>query len=640
MKDTRQLGSGVTFRALVIGTGLVIANAYWLTVTSELTTPQNLLTFVSLFFNAVFTLFVVEMLNRVVRVAAPSHALSAREMLVIYIMVVMVGTVGGHTVMCFLVGTVAHPFRFANIENQWQELIWPYIPQWMMADPNVLDGYFRGESTLYTRKHLMGWSSPVAVWTVFIGVIWYMLICINSMIRAQWTEHEKLAYPIIQLPLRMVEEGSAFHKNGIMWAGFGVAGLFELLAGLNYLNPAIPSVRLNYYSIEHWFTEKPWSSIDGIALSAFPFIIGLTFFVPLELSMSAWLFFLLGKAERIVRMGMLGAREIHFEERAGGAWIAVGVIALWRLRRQLVHVVVRAIRGGPRLDDRDEPMSYRAATLGLLGGFVFLTWFSMRAGMSLWGVVGFLVFYLLMSLAVARVRAELGPPSHEILWLDPARLMADSFGPKNVGAANLTVLSLYYWMNRLNVAHPMPNQLEAFKMAERVRISNRRLVRVMIFATVVGTVASFWTYLHVLYQTGAANSAGFVVGIGHETFGRLERWIVRATGPEPGVVGALGSGFSITAILYLLKGRFVWWPLHPIGYVMTAATWGGLADIWFSVFLGWAIKITILKQAGFNAHRAAVPFFLGLVFGDYVVTGAWSVIGLIFHIPTYVLWSP
>jgi hypothetical protein len=640
MKDTPQLRSGVTFRALIIGTALVIANAYWLTVTSELTDPQNLLTFVSLFFNAIFTLFVVEVMNRGVRVVAPGYALSSREMLVIYIMVVMVGTVGGHTVMCFLVGTVAHPFRYANIENQWAEMIWPYIPRWMMADPAALDGYFNGESTLYTRLHLSGWASPVLVWTTFIAVIWFMLICINSMIRAQWTEREKLAYPIIQLPLRMAEEGSAFHKNGAMWAGFGVAGLAELLAGLHYLNPAIPSIRLNYYSIEHWFTEKPWSSIGGIALSAYPFIIGLTFFVPLELSMSAWLFYLIGKGERIVRMGMFGAREIHFEERAGGAWTAVGVIALWRLRKQLLNVLVRAVKGGPRIEDRDEPMSYRTAVVGLTAGFVFVTWFSMKAGMTFWGVGGFLIFYLLMSLAVARVRAELGPSSHEILWLDPARLMADSFGPKNVGAANLTVLSLYFWMNRLNVAHPMPNQLEAFKMAERARINNRRLVKVMLFATVVGTLASFWTYLHVLYETGASNSAGYVVGIGQETFGRLERWIVRSTGPEPGVVGGLGSGFGVTLLLYAIKGRFVWWPLHPIGYVLTAATWGGLADVWFSVFLGWAIKITILKLAGFKAHRAAIPFFLGLVFGDYVVTGAWSVFGLIFNIPTFVLWSP
>ena len=38
-----------------------------------------------------------------------------------------------------------------------------------------------------------------------------------------------------------------------------------------------------------------------------------------------------------------------------------------------------------------------------------------------------------MALGVTRVRAEFGPPSHEILALDPARLMAVTLGPRFVG---------------------------------------------------------------------------------------------------------------------------------------------------------------------------------------------------------------
>ena len=76
---------------------MVVINAYWLTVTSELTV--SLLTFVSLFFNAVFTLFILVAINGLVRSKLPDKALTAQELLVIYIMVVMVSTVGGHTLM-------------------------------------------------------------------------------------------------------------------------------------------------------------------------------------------------------------------------------------------------------------------------------------------------------------------------------------------------------------------------------------------------------------------------------------------------------------------------------------------------------------------------------------------------------------
>ena len=631
----------IRLRAILLGMVLIVANAYWLAVTSELMEPQCLLTFVSLFFNAVFTLFALIVGNALLKKLFPHQALSTQELLVVYIMVVMVGTVGGHTTMTFLIGTLAHPFRFASPENDWADLFWRYIPRWFVPPPKVLDGYFEGDSSFYIAEHLRGWLTPILVWTGFIALIWFVLICMNVLIRAQGTERETLAYPILQLPLRMAERGPPFWKSGAMWIGFGVAVFFELLAGLHYLIPAIPAVQLNYYSITHLFSDRPWNSIGWISLSAFPFIIGITFFVPLDISFSAWVFYLLGKMERVVRVGMLGENELHWSERAGGAWLAVGLLAVWGTRRHLQYIWQRIRHWQTGSDEAKEGMSYRTALTGMLVGLLLLTAFSLKAGMSLAAIGGFLLIYFVMGLGVNRVRAEFGPPSHEILALDPEQIMVTTVGTRALGAANLTVLSFYYWLNRLNVSHPMPNQLEAFKIAERTQINPRRLVWVMMLATVIGTLASFWVYLHLMYQAGADSVSGYIVGIGWEVFDyRLERWLSNPRGPELGALQAMGGGAAMTFLLYFLRQRFFWWPFHPIGYVMTAATWGGLADYCFSVFLGWAIKATLVKHFGLKAHQKAVPFFLGLILGDYIVSSAWSLVGTIFRIPTYVLWSP
>ena len=96
---------GITFRSLLIGTLLCIWNAYWLAYAAELIRPQFLLNFVSLFFNAVFSLFFLTVVNLPLKRFAAQSALTAQEMLVAYIMVVMVSTFGGHTMMTFLVGT-------------------------------------------------------------------------------------------------------------------------------------------------------------------------------------------------------------------------------------------------------------------------------------------------------------------------------------------------------------------------------------------------------------------------------------------------------------------------------------------------------------------------------------------------------
>ena len=601
-------------------------------MTDEVTSRIYHLTFVSLFFNAVLSLFVLVLINQLLKQLAPRRALSPQELLVIYIMVVMVSTIGGHCLICFLMATIAHPFRFATPENEWADLFWRYIPRWFTASTDVLDNYFNGESTLYTVKHLRGWLVPVMVWSVFIAVIWFIFICINSVIRAQWTEKEKLAYPIIQLPLRMSAESSSFLKNRGMWLGFGIAGLLEILIELRDIFPKIPALSLMYY-IGDFFIGRPWNTIGEIYFSLLPFIIGLTFFVPLDISLSVWVFFLIKKAERIIRMGVMGTGAVYFDERAGGAWIAVGLLALWGTRHHFYQVFRKIIKSSSPVDDSQEPMKYRTAVLGIIIGMLFLVLFSYKAGMTFWLIGGFLFLYFVMGIGVTRVRAEFGPPFHEILWIDPARLLAVSFGPRRVGAGNLTILSFYYWLNRLNVAHPMPNQLEAFKLAERTRINSKRLVWIMMLATVAGVLASFWAYLHKLYQIGASAATGSVVEIGWETFERLQTWLSNPTGPDYGAVRAIGTGFVTTFFLYFLRHRFFWWPLHPIGYVMTAAENGGISDYWSAVFIGWIIKVIIVKKLGLRTYRRAVPFFLGIVLGDYVAVSTSSLVRtILFHV--------
>lgn len=63
----------------------------------------------SLFSNAVFTLFVLILLNLVLKRLLPKVALRESDLLVIYIMVVMVSTVSGHR-MTRLIGPIVHPF--------------------------------------------------------------------------------------------------------------------------------------------------------------------------------------------------------------------------------------------------------------------------------------------------------------------------------------------------------------------------------------------------------------------------------------------------------------------------------------------------------------------------------------------------
>ena len=177
MKSTNNI---ITPRAVVIGLILVVLNAYWIGIASELW--GYLFTLVHPCSNAIFTLVLLIVFNYICRRFSNRHSLSAAELLIIYIMVTMVSTISGHTMMDYLVGALSHPFWHASPENEWQRLFWQYIPQWFsVSDREILKGYFFGESTFHAVKHLKAWAIPVVMWSAFIFFLYTSLLCISSV---------------------------------------------------------------------------------------------------------------------------------------------------------------------------------------------------------------------------------------------------------------------------------------------------------------------------------------------------------------------------------------------------------------------------------------------------------------------------
>lgn len=78
------------------------------------------------------------------------------------------------------------------------------------------------------------------------------------------------------------------------------------------------------------------------------------------------------------------------------------------------------------------------------------------------------------------------------------------------------------------------------------------------------------------------------------------------------------------SLLMIAQHRLLWWPLHPIGFLVS----GGWAmnNVWFSVFLAWLIKATVLRYGGPKLYRQTWPFFLGVILGQFVSGGIWLII--------------
>ncbi len=625
---------------LLIGLVLVAFNSYWCLMGTEVWHSTQL-TIASLFFNAVFTLLVFVLLNLLFQKYLPKLAMSQADLHTIYVMVVMVTTLSGHTMMGYLIPVLAHTFQFASPENEWLSLFGNNLPDWIaVKNPRILDGFYNGDSTFYNPDTLNAWIPPVLAWSSFVIALWLTLLAVTIFLRKQWTENERLNYPIVQLPLALTSNPKRFFSSPWMWLGFALAASVELLNGLSFLFPEIPSLPIRNKRLGQ-FSAKPWSAMGPINISFYPFSIGLMFFTPLDLSFSCWFFWVLTRVQLVVT-DMFGARNIYNLEQQTGAWLAFGCIPLWMGRRYYSRIIRKVFgipqpRGVSPPDDSTEPMRYRSAALLFTVGILFLFFFCFQMGMALWAIGLFFLLYFPMILGITRIRAEIGPPLHQLILVDPGRTMVLGLGTRRLGLGNLTGLTFLYPFVRCFRAHPTPSELEAFRLAERSRIGYRQLLIGMILAIVFGILITFWAYLHVLYDMGAGSKArGWIVYMGWETFNRLHTWLVSPREASVPELGVISSSFLFTIFLMIMKVRFLWWPLHPGGYVLVSGT--GMGRLWFPIFLSWLAKATVLKIGGVKLYRQAVPFFLGLILGDYTLGCVWSLIGLVLKMPTYIVW--
>ena len=164
---------------------------------------------------------------------------------------------------------------------------------------------------------------------------------------------------------------SGFLRNRLMWAGFGIAAGISLLNGLHTLYPFVPAVPVWWQRVN--FVEKPWSYAGGVLVSFQPFVIGLSYFMPLDLAFSAWFFFILQLLIRVLLGAAMGIRNPYFDEQAQGGWIGLGILAIWVGRRHLKRVIVHTFSGKGGIDDSREPMRYRTAHIGYCGRDAILT---------------------------------------------------------------------------------------------------------------------------------------------------------------------------------------------------------------------------------------------------------------------------
>ncbi len=609
---------------LVFGSILIILTCYWI-ISAENRVVWELTDF-SIFPTVLFTFFLLAAGNLVLKRFFKRPALSDVELVTTYIMVSVATALAGHDIVRQLVPMIANAAWFATPENEWEELFFRFMPTWLtVRDRRVLQGYFEGDDSFWNEYYINAWLMPIIAWTALVVVLMFVMLCINIIVRKQWVEHEKLSYPLTVMPIELAGNTSKLFSNRLIWLGLGIAFGLEILAGINYLYPVIPSLKIKTIL---QLTDRPWNVLGrgnrGIPIYVYPFAIGLGYLMPLDLSLSFWLFYLFWNAQRVFfsTTGWLTAMGMQNHQRAG-AWIGIAVLALWTSRKHIGQVIKSAFS-----TQRSEDPLYRLAVFGMILGIAFILVFWAQAGLSPWVGAGYFGIYFILCIGMTRMRAELGPPTHELHNMHPDHIMVTFLGSRPLGTANLTNTTLLSWLAYGYRCHPMPHQLEAFKIGSHFKIKENRLVMAMIIASIVGAIMSIGAHIAIYYKYEFALW-------GRGEFSRLQSWIAFPKAPDIEGIQHLGFGFLFTIVLTVLKRSFLWWPLYPVGY---AVGWGwAIGWMWFSIFLGWLFKRLLFTGGGVRAYRQALPFFLGLIFGQFLAGSLWSLIGVVFEMNVYTL---
>lgn len=633
----------IRLRAFILGLLLIPVDSYWI-IMIEKVNIGPFPTIISIFANVIFILALLALVNTLLRRVFPRLAFSQAEMLLVYSMVAIGAALCGHDLIPNLVGMMARPWYFATPENRWAETFIPYLPHWLsVTDINVLKPLYEGNSSLYIAWHWLFWLKPILFWLVFIITLVWVMMCINTLIRKQWMERERLSFPLVHLPSSMTEPKGELWKNRLFWLGFAVAAGIGLLNGLAVYYPNVPVINVGLQMILTDLMDKPWNAMGWTPYSFYPFVIGIGFLLPADLSFSCWFFYWFWKMQLVVS-SMLGYDTVpdfpYIRHQAFGGYMAIILTLAWTSRGYLKQVWLRIVNRKSELDDSDEPMSYRTAALGILGGFILCCVFMVKIGLSPWlAVISFLIYFILAT-AITRMRAELGPPVHDLHFSGPDYMLTTSLGLGNMNKADMVGLSYFYWFNRAYRAHPMPVILEGMKMAQVTRSSQRKFIVGMMLAAVVGAIAAFWANLHLGYQLGFLSKFHFEDGFAKEAFANLDYWWHEPdnlTKPNAGANVAMLGGFGFCILLSCIRLSMFNWPFHPIGYAISGS-WS-MNLVWAPLAIAWLLKIITLRFGGLRTYKTAVPFFLGLILGEMMMGSIWSLIGIIFKIPYYSFWG-
>ena len=574
---------------------------------------------------AIFILFWISVIAVLSRVLKISRFLSPPEFVTVYAMLMVATVLPTMGLGGYLIPLTAGVWYFANPENQWDELILPNLPDWIAPRQSEAITYLFEGVPPEGSVPWGAWIGPLLLWGLFAFGLFLASVSILVVVRKQWVENERLAFPLAAIPIEMAEScgrGPSFFSQHLMWVGFAIAFIIPFTDAVRLvfdLEEILPSLQIPAKYIE--LKEHGLRIQFGIDL----LMVGLGYLVSLEILLSVWFFYLLTSLEGLLLKMFWPRAHGGLPHAAGGvllgaqqvgALFAMILASLWIGRNGLRQFFRNAVSGR---STGQEILSERWAVILALVGTGCLVVFMCAFGLNLHWAILFVILALGLMFGIARVLAQTGMARVRAPHA-PGPLMASFGGTQFLGVKGTAALGLgFCWAGDIQL-FLMGTCANALKVIGEVARNKKGIFIAMSLAMVVATAVTFITYIGVGSDIGLMNGYGWYFrGSPRYHWGWIARSISSPRPPIEDTIPFFLNGAAIAGILASLSARFSAWPIHPIGLAICQinTVWHD----WFSLFLAWAVKGSLLRFGGAAAYQKARPLFFGLILGSCVGIG-------------------
>ncbi len=592
---------------------------------------------------AVVGLFVLALVNIGWKSLTKRPLLSNAEMLVIYAMLLVGVMVSTRGIVEKLAGSIAYlPYGIAHTDPELKPFL-SHVPGWIVPyDPNLpgvpksVSGFFEGKSPVYWGA----WIRPLAADFGLFALVILVFLCMGTILRRQWVDVEHLSFPLTSIPISLIRnesDGKPLLSSPLLWAGFAVSMLVFTLNGLHANYPTVPEIP-TMFDIRALLPLPPWNSIGILQAYTSLAVIGFAYFMPSDVLFSLWFFYLLLQVQTVVASATGYPSNISSNwppDEALGSYLVLTVSMVFSMRGHLSLVWKDAFGsedGGKKIDS-GELMSYRAALIGLVVGFVgIVVWLAFSGMNPLVALVVMGVYLFVTAFVMSRAVAQAGLLMTETSFI-PTDLIQLFCPVASLGTATLTMAAFTNtWFSRdlrgELLAPIMDTQRTAGQIGQRPRV----LLVPLLVAIVVAFCAATATFLHLNYSAGALNLYSHPIWSTSREFvqyaGNINGRVAQLTASW----GAFLAGIATTILLVALRTRFVWFPFHPLGFAL-APTWA-LIVFWWGFFVAWVIRSLVLGYGGFRLYRTLTPFMLGLILGEFSSAVLWSTLNMSLNVST------